>query len=158
MLKKLALKSKTPAGFFFKVSQGTYGDTIIKLYKRFKNSNRKIGQIRLVNEGKKQYATHSNLDYRYHHKGLGALMYSKAIEWCLQRGYRCKSSGYSSEDAKRVWQGKTIRKYFDIKVKQTESGTWANPDYQTWFAYEKKVRRGPSPKKRTSQRKESRLR
>ena len=140
MLKKLALKSKTPTGFFFKTSTGTYGDIFIKLYKRFRNSNRKIGQIRLVNEGKNKYATHSNLDYRYHNKGLGALMYSKAIEWCLQRGFRCQSSGYSSDDAKRVWQGKTIRKYFDIKVKQTESGQWANPDYQTWFAYEKKIK------------------
>lgn len=140
MLKKLSIKVQAPTGLYFKCTVGKYGDVYIKLYKKFKNSNRKIGQIRLVDMGGKKFATHSNLDYRYHNKGLGALMYSKAIEWCLKRGYRCQSSGYSSEDAQRVWKGKTIRKFFDIKVKQTEKGVWANPEYQTWFAYEKKAK------------------
>lgn len=139
MLKKLSVKVKAPPKHFFRCTVGKYGDVYIKLYKRFKNSDRKIGQVRLVDQGGKKFATHSNLDYRYHNKGLGTLMYAKAIEWCLARGYKCQSSGYSSEDAKRVWTGKSIRKYFRITQKQTESGVWANPDYQTWFAYEKKA-------------------
>lgn len=152
MLKKLSVKVKAPPKHYFKCSVGTYGDVFIKLYKRFKNSDRKISHIRLVSMGDKKFATHSNLDYRYHNKGLGALMYSKAIEWCLKRGYQCQSSGYSSEDAKRVWTGRTIRKYFTIKQKQTETGVWANPEYQIWFAYEKKtkpLRNGLLVKKRS---------
>ena len=138
MLKKLSIKVRAPAGHYFRCTTGKYGDIYIRLYKKFKSCDRSIGLVRLVSMGGKKYATHSNLARKYHHKGLGTLIYSKAIEWCLQRGFRCQSSGYSSEDAQRVWKGKGIRKFFTIKQKQTESGTWANPEYQTWTAYEKK--------------------
>lgn len=87
-----------------------------------------IGHIRLDRIGNKRYKTHSDLDIEYHNKGLGTLLYAKAIKFCLSRGYKISSSGYSSSPAKRVWEGKTIRSFFKIRKRWLVHGrgNWAN--------------------------------
>lgn len=135
--KKLIKKVKAPKGFRFVVRKNVYENWQVTLYRIFRGHLDPIGHIELMRDYGKTYETHSNLDAAYHDQGLGALMYAKAIEWCLIRGYRCKSSGYPSEYAQRVWRGKTIRKYFDIKDRATARGSEA----RTFFAYFKKYKK-----------------
>ena len=94
--------------------------------------NRKVGYVDLhvpYPYKQKKVATHSYLSHHLRGKKIGTKIYAKAIEWALKHGYKVKSSGSSSEDATRVWQGKGLRKLFDIKSRHTDYGlTWyANP-------------------------------
>ena len=71
----------------------------------------------------KSFETHSYLADEYRGKKLGALMYAKAVQWCLRRGYRVSSSTSPSAFAQRVWNGKTIRKYCRIIKRPSGLGT-----------------------------------
>lgn len=119
-------KVKAPKGFKFIVRKNFYNNWQVNLYKVYKSHSVPIGNIELIRSYGKTYETHSNLESEFHNKGLGALMYAKAIEWCLLRGYKCKSSGYPSGDAIRVWKGETIRKFFAIKARPTYAGSEAH--------------------------------
>lgn len=125
-------KIKAPKGFYFKVKNG-YENYFIQLHKT--STNRRIGYINLiVCYNPNWLETHSVLDPEYHNKKLGALMYSKAIEWALDNGYRVRSSGCSSPDANRVWQGKTLRSNFRIRTKTQINYNCKN---YIFYAYQK---------------------
>jgi GNAT superfamily N-acetyltransferase len=70
----------------------------------------------------KQLQTHSSLKEEYRGKGLGALMYAYAINYALERGYSVRCSYNRSENAKNVWAGKTLRKFFRIKSRVAYKG------------------------------------
>lgn len=81
--------------------------------------------------------THSWLERNYHGQGLGVLMYAKAIKYCMQKGYKIQSSGYSSEDAARVWKSKSLRQYFNIRSKIEDK---KYPMDKTWVPYLKVIK------------------
>lgn len=137
--KKVIAKFRAPRGFRFKINkhyhQGHLYNVMVEL--RDAKSNRKIGHINLVREGR-FCETHSWLDEKHRNKGWGVLMYSRAIQWALENEFKIRSSGGSSEMAQRVWRGKTIRKSFRIRTcKSTYSYDRGNPAYDTFFAYAK---------------------
>ena len=80
------------------------------------------------------YRTHSTLDSKYHGKGLGTMMYAKAIQWALSEGHRVSSSGDSSMLAKRMWTGKSIRKYCKVVARVRADGR------PIWYCYSKGVK------------------
>lgn len=100
--------------------------------------NNTVGKITLHEVSKRptrQYETHSYMDEEYRGRGWGTKIYARAIQWCLERGYRVKSSGYSSDMAARVWTGNGIREKFAIRKRRPPSH---NNDYcTTWYAYPK---------------------
>lgn len=61
-----------------------------------------------------KYETHSFLFPKFRKKGLGTLMYAKAISLLLSKGYKIQSSEFPSGAAQRVWKSKSLKKYFDI--------------------------------------------
>src|ERR1700679_1172457 len=71
----------------------------VKIVKKM--SDRYIGHVRLARNYQKPEVlnTHSQLHNDFHHKGLGALIYAKAIQVGLDNGYRVHSSGSSSDMA-----------------------------------------------------------
>ncbi len=120
---------KVPKEYFLRVQKISTYEAIVTLH--LKSDNRTIGRVSLCHTGrKKKYITHSNLDERYHNKGLGILMYAWAINYALKKKWGVASSGYSSLYAQRVWRSKGLRKYFSIKYKM---GTTSNQD--KWYAY-----------------------
>ena len=152
----IAPRVRAPRGFRFEIGEAinhyscncsacqevAANNIIVKLM----DGNRKAGYITLVPHDKshKSYETHSWLDGRYRNKKFGALLYARAIQWCLDHNKKARSSGASSEMAQRVWRGKTIRKYFSIR-KVVKKIYKTNPycrtcldDYATWFAYNKR--------------------
>jgi len=126
-----------PKGFHFVVRQNPYDSysISIKLFKK----NKEIGHVNLVREYKGTYSTHSYLEPKYHNKGLGALMYAKAIQWGMEHCYRVRSSGSSSDAAQRMWRGKKITKWFDIKVRRGKDYNGViQPSYDTFYPKPKK--------------------
>lgn len=126
-----------PKGFSFKVIRHDSYRIMVYL---LKGPHNEVGHITLSQEYPGCYATHSTLLPRYRGKGLGALMYAKAIQWGLEHGYRVRSSGSSSQDAQRVWRGKSLRKWFDIRVKKGKDyyTKELRPDYDTFYPHLKK--------------------
>ncbi len=101
-----------------------------------------IGDVDLVPSeyNKNEYLTHSYLNADYRNKRLGTLMYAKAIQWCLKRNKRVRSSGESSEDAQRLWKSKSLRKYFYIrKTFDSKYDRECGDDLAIWRAYEKRI-------------------
>lgn len=138
--KKSSRLIRAPRGFHFKISHCRdyfyngrlyKGEHFISLYNSI--SNRKIGSICLEPYGTKTFCTHSSLDVEYRGQGLGALMYARAIQWCLDNGYKVRSSGSSSNDAERVWRSKSIRKNFSLRERISPYG------HPTWYVLNKKV-------------------
>lgn len=89
------------------------------------------GHVNLVKQRTGYYKTHSSLNEMLRGKGIGAIMYAKAIQYCHDNGYKVSSSGNSSGDAQRVWAGKKIRAYFQVRKRSTNYGS------PIWFAYSK---------------------
>jgi GNAT superfamily N-acetyltransferase len=128
---------RAPKGFFFKIEKEPYykysynprvlpkklnrpGNVYVKLYDRNHQYNDRyhIGYIQLEVNNSKWYVTHSYLDLEYRSKGLGTLLYARAIKWCFDNGYKCRSSYSSSWLAKNVWEGQHIKKFFHIKKRK----------------------------------------
>lgn len=125
-------KIKAPKGYKFKVIANRFSAQVNLLLA----NGVEIGHITLVRDSssvKNIYRTHSTLNSAYHRKGLGSLMYARAIQFALEKGYSISSSGGSSDAAQRVWKGKTIRKYFTIKLKRRDK----NYRHDRWYAYVK---------------------
>lgn len=123
-------KIRAPKGFSFRVKKVNQRYTSVSLHTTM--PNREIGHVSLIKVREGYYETHSDLNEDFHGKGLGALMYARAIQHALEKGWGVRSSGSSSSDAQRVWRGKTIRKYFAIKLKKGE-----DQYYDKWYAYAK---------------------
>lgn len=117
---------RAPRGYSFEVNKPTTGISYayVKLYK--KGVPGFIGRVTLEPDGSKRFVTHSRLDDAYHNQGLGALMYAKAIQWCLDNGYKVRSSYSPSSYAQRVWAGSSLRRYFSIRdnSKNVYSKSW----------------------------------
>ncbi len=144
-------KIKAPKGFQFKIVPDVYS-TSVQLFdknKKVPDANGKmvtyqyaIGTVSLYKDTYSDnfWRTHASLNSEYHNKGLGTLLYARAIQWALEHGYRVSSSGRSSEMARRMWKSKSIRKFFRIKQGKSQAGK-KNPEYgdryDRWYAYEK---------------------
>jgi GNAT superfamily N-acetyltransferase len=144
-------KIKAPKGFQFKITPGP-AYTTVQLFDKNKKVPDATGKmvpyayaVGNVNLHKDTFSdnfwrTHASLNAEYHNKGLGTLLYARAIQWCLEHGYRVSSSGRSSEMARRMWKSKSIRKFFRIKQAKTKLGkqypTYGDI-YDRWYAYEK---------------------
>lgn len=118
----------------------------ISIFVKLFHKNRCIGTVTLASQERYRYnycgyddrivgyyhETHSNLDEKYHGKGLGALMYAYAINWGLKHGLNIQSSGGSSDEAIRVWVGQTLKKYFRM---YRDSGGCRKDDLScsTWY-------------------------
>lgn len=61
-----------------------------------------------------RFETHSSLDESLLGKGIGILIYRKAIFVGHSRGLKICSSKISSDDAKRLWRSKRLRKFHKI--------------------------------------------
>lgn len=133
-------KVRAPKGYEFRIREakerGRYYDDgyrFIKVNLFSKRRGKSVGHVNLVRYSKNEsFQTHSNLEEKYRGKGYGALMYARAIQWCLENGHKVASSGASSEDAQRVWNGQTIRKFFKIRARRH-----FNSEYDKWYAYAK---------------------
>lgn len=141
MSKKIIIKA--PKGFRVRYVVHTYNKQIenvyCQLYDLSKNSEYNVGSVSLERGYGKTFNTHADLGFDYHGKGFGTLLYSKAIAWALNHGFKAQSSGDSSDMAKRVWNGKGLRKHFNIR-KITKG--YGNTTYtkETWYATKKSVR------------------
>jgi GNAT superfamily N-acetyltransferase len=139
MNKKVILPNlRAPKGFRFKIVE-QYGSVKVQLFK----NRKKVGHINMYKAypyGKaEKLETHSWLHEDLRGKGIGTLLYSRAIEWALKNGYKVKSSGGSSEMAQRVWNSKGIRQHFRIRrIDRKNKGYFSD----LWYAYAK-----PAPKK-----------
>lgn len=138
MEKKIIIRA--PKGFNVRYHVNTYNKEIesvyCELYDVNKNSGRDVGRVVLERGIGKVFETHSSLANDYHGKGLGTLLYAKAIAWTLNHGFKVKSSGDSSDMAKRVWESKGLRKHFNIrKIKKTYS--YSTYTSETWYANKK---------------------
>lgn len=128
---------RAPRGFHFKIVEYKNkkypgSDHTRVSLRNSKDPEREIGHVMLYKQKRRRqiyWETHSSLNQEYHGKGLGSTMYAKAIQWCLDNGYKVRSSGASSDMAKRVWNGQKIRQFFSIRKRTTSWGQ------QTWFAF-----------------------
>lgn len=129
----LTPRVRAPKGFFFKIRRYEFGnkDWLITLYDSINPSNY-IGSIQLERLSDNKYITHSSLNEAYRGKGLGTLMYAKAIQFCMDKGFKVSSSNSPSYYAQRVWESKSIRKFFLIKKRRSDK--YGN---YSWFAYNK---------------------
>lgn len=136
-MKKKVAQVRAPSGFRWSIKEVSKEYVRVSLV--HKGNNQKIGTIRLYKQEDNLWKTHSDLNFRYRNRGFGAKLYARAIQYCLVHGYRISSSGASSEDAQRVWRGKTIRKYFRIKTKHFTYNGQKEIDhkYDTFYAYRK---------------------
>lgn len=103
-----------PKGFSFRVSPEINNRVNVYLERTVRLHTKVVGNICLVRHNRVSFETHSWLAEKFHGKGLGTLLYAKAIQWCLDNGYKVRSSGTTLEAAQRVWRGKGLRKYFTI--------------------------------------------
>ncbi len=122
-----------PKGFTIKVDKKDPYHVMVKLFRAGNAKRAFIGRVTLYQRSAGVYETHSYLDDYYHGRGLGALLYARAIKWGMEQGYLVRSSGSSSDKARRVWEGKTLRKFFSIKKRKGEQVYW-----DVWYAYPKK--------------------
>jgi GNAT superfamily N-acetyltransferase len=125
-------KTRAPKGFHWEIRDFGYSVYIQLLDAK----DRTVGRItlhRVTERPTPQYETHSHMDEKYRGRGWGTKIYTRAIQWCLERGYRIKSSGSSSDMAARVWKSRGIREKFAIRKHQDPY----SDAYSTWFAYTK---------------------
>ena len=115
-------KIKAPKGYKFKVSKYYRGVIIYLLHGDYN-----IGSIRLSlsHMYDNTFYTHSYLDHCYRGKGLGTLMYARAIQWALEHGKKVQSSYTPSVYARRVWNSQGLRKYF--RIIKGKSAWFAHP-------------------------------
>ncbi len=139
-------KIRAPKGFRFQIVD-TYNGYEIRLYdQKRKDKDWHIGRVSILkdylpNQATDVYRTHSNLNEPYRDKKLGVRMYARAIQFALEKGFKIKSSGTSSDDARRVWNSKSLRKYFRIKhiKNKNYTNTTYGDRYDTWVAYQKRA-------------------
>lgn len=130
-MRKHIARIVAPKGYTFKVKK--YSQYMTRVTLHLSKTKQQIGYVSLVRVRPGYYETHSDLDNSYHNKGLGALLYARAIKHALEKKWRVQSSGSSSVMARRVWEGKSLRKYFTIKAKRNQYDQY----YDKWYAYHK---------------------
>lgn len=84
---------------------------IIKLF----HGTEEVGYVELVATRDGAWETHSLLDEEFRGRGLGILMYAKAIDVVLRRGQVVRSSHLPSADATRTWKSERLNELFKIR-------------------------------------------
>jgi GNAT superfamily N-acetyltransferase len=136
----MTTKVKAPKGFEFKIRKPYPGEKTVYIELHKKGGTSQVGRVNLAYAGKDMYGkdvfeTHSYLDPAYRQKGFGTLLYARAIQWGVEHGCKVRSSTQTSTEAQRVWNGKSLRKFFSVKKR-----TWKNQyggNVQKWYAYNK---------------------
>ena len=136
MSMKKKIRVRAPNGFRVLYYKTYYNKKIVHVECQLLDTKRNpyftdIGHVELVRISENSFVTHSELNDQYWGKGLGTLLYSKAIAWCLNNGYKVCSTDCASKMAQRVWKSKGLRVHFDI---QKIGSHWSNT---TWYAYKK---------------------
>lgn len=136
MEKKISIR--TPEGFSVRYRIHIYNKQIENVYCELyvKGNSYPIGNVELERDMGKVFKTHANLDDKYHNRKLGTLLYAKAIAWVLNHGFKVRSSGDSSDMAKRVWESKGLRKHFNIRKLYVKSNRFLLEE--TWYPSRKK--------------------
>lgn len=118
-LKEWQIPCPLPKGFYIEtdIDIGKYND-IDNVYFYLKKINQKfiIGELLFRYRLGYEYSTHSDLREEYCNKGLGISLYVAGINAIIQSGNRVVSDTVQSIHSRRLWQGRTIRKYFNIKT------------------------------------------
>lgn len=119
---------RCPKGYRFKITHRMYrssgyissslpkGDTrIIQVQLINTHLKEEVGYVDLVMTIDRFWETHSALDALEQGKGLGVLMYAKAISVGLKHGRQIvKSSARPSAQAIRVWKSRRLNNVYDI--------------------------------------------
>lgn len=138
MKKKIIIRA--PNGFQVRYRIFSFNNKIenvyCELFDMTKSPPFNAGNVELERSYGKIFKTHASLNWDYHNKGLGTLLYAKAIAWGFNHGLKVQSSSDSSSMAKRVWEGKGLRKYFNIQ-KITDRG-FSGKDIETWYPSRKR--------------------
>jgi len=138
MKKKIIIRA--PKGFRTKYRVSIYNNKIeyvyCQLYDTTKSPEVYAGNVEIEHAYGRIYKTHGNLKSEYYNRGLGTLLYAKIIAWGFNHGFKVQSSSDSSEMAKRVWDGKGLRKYFNIK--KIVDKNYNNKDIETWYPSRKR--------------------
>lgn len=144
MANKIIIRS--PKGFRVKYRFYYYDKVLETVYcdliDNSKPNEPSVGHVELERTEGRNFVTHSQLYSEYHGKGFGNLLYAKAIAWAINNGYRVRSSGDSSSMAKRVWNGKGLRKIFTVRKYTDNLGGVSR---ETWYPTRK--RSGKAKKK-----------
>lgn len=99
----------------------------IQIFKR-RNCNapfQKVGTLTLRSINKTTYETHSELNCSLHNKKIGLWMYCLGADWCRLNKLKLKSSDSYSDEAGRLWNSKTLRKYYNL-TKAKKRNRYAN--------------------------------
>lgn len=117
---------RAPRGFKWDIQ--VFSDDVAEI-KLVNPNGSYVGSVRLVPEEDKKskiVQTHSELNFNLRGRGYGTKLYVRAIQWGLAHGYKVRSSGGSSDQAERVWEGKGIREYFHLRTISNTYGrrTW----------------------------------
>lgn len=117
-------KVRCPKGFKFRIRQrsvfgGSYNSKIVHLETvaiiiELIHDGEMIGYVDVVKTMRSTWETHSSLDVEFHDRGFGVLLYAKAIDVVLKRGYKIESSHEPSEAAARVWKSRRLNELYDI--------------------------------------------
>lgn len=129
---------RAPKGFRVRYQVNTYDNRIESVYCELVThpAGEYAGNVELERLNHSTFITHANLRYPYHNKGLGTMLYAKAIAWAFNHGFKVRSSGDSSSMAKRVWEGKGLRKYFNIRKLYVKSNRLIAEE--TWYPSRKR--------------------
>ncbi len=104
--RKKKAKKKTPTTRVSRISKTNGGFRVLL--------SDSLGYVNVVKTMHGFWETHSWIDPKIRGRGFGIQVYSKAIAYCLKRGYTLKSSWEPSNDAIRVWQSKRLRTKYRI--------------------------------------------
>ncbi len=110
---------KIPVGYLITINKD-YNDYYFRLIKKMPRSTlyEQVGSAHLEKTyGKvKTYTTHcEGVNKKYRRKGLGTLLYATMIDYALKKKCKVGSSYSPSTEARRVWNGKHMNSYFQIK-------------------------------------------
>ena len=100
----------------------------IRAYKNKKKQlSNYVGRIELWPYKKNFWETHSNINWPYKGRGFGVKLYAKAISYAKRKNMRISSSSCYSDDAKKLWQSKRLRKKYKIYKRRYKPSTYNNP-------------------------------
>lgn len=136
-MKQSSVKIRAPHGYFFSVAKDRYEgklESVTIELRLSKHRDQIVGTVALCHYDDIWYETHSDLNPEHHGKGLGTLLYAKAIQWGTKHGLKVRSSGCSSSMALRVWRGKTLRKYCKVRTRYTRYDGKPKSEYDIFFA------------------------
>jgi GNAT superfamily N-acetyltransferase len=103
-----------PPSYYVYLFDENYTDQYNKVPTRMQVGSINLCFTKKIN-GRLKYETHSQLNPPYQNKGLGLLIYQRAIEFCLMNGYRISSSCSPSLMAQRLWKSRKLRSNFKVR-------------------------------------------